>query len=195
LALYLGGFISPPILIPWKPTGDYQDYLSVDKKFFYVTLKDSKREDTNWGRITTFKYDFKGNLIETGEFANPAPVTTNQDDWRKTIAHSYLANPPGDPDLCVSQYAFYGYSNLYKNNDKTRVFTFDPDQAVKEGGSFQTKSLSSDTTVKIEVARLTPTSNACTSTTPSVIKDIKVKALGQSDAETVILSVAAIQIT
>ncbi len=192
MALYLGGFISPPILLEWTPIGNYQDYLSVDKKYFYITLKDNKRQDTQWGRITTFKYDFKGKLIETGVFNNPSPVTTNQDDWRKKIAHSYLANPPNDPNACINQYAFYGYSNIHKTKDKLQMYTFDPEQKLKDGGNFQDKVLTSNASVKVGVSDLSVDATTCKASAPTYIKNVKVKSLEQT--EVALLSAAAIQI-
>lgn len=188
MVLYLGGSISPAVLLDWTPIGDYIDFLSVDKKYFYITFKDSKRQDTQWGRISTFKYNFKGELIEAGVFNNPESVTTNQDDWRKTIAHSYLANPLKDPDTCVNQYAFYGYTNIYKN----KMYTFDPDQTVTNNEKFQKRILSANTSIKIGVSTFTSDRNTCLVNNPKYLKNIKIKSLNQTDIA--FLSAAAIQL-
>lgn len=188
MVLYLGGSISPAVLLDWTPIGDYIDFLSVDKKYFYITFKDSKRQDTQWGRISTFKYNFKGELIEAGVFNNPESVTTNQDDWRKTIAHSYLANPSNNSDVCVSQYAFYGYINIYKN----KMYTFDPDQMVTNNEKFQKRILNTNTSAKIGISILKRDKTICLVSKPKYIKNIKIKKLNQT--EVAFLSAAAIQL-
>jgi len=152
MPILLGGAFATPVLIPWTLQGtNYRHYLSVSPQgdSFYVTIKDNQRADGSWRRISAFCISAEGELLDSGTFVEGAAVTLNLDDWRKSEAHSYAANPSGSTDVCINQFAQYVLVNIQEEDDDEDPITptvktfyqFNPAQLV-ENVAFESAILS-----------------------------------------------------
>ena len=123
----LGGAFKTPVELPIELRGlQYETYLSATPKRYYVTVKHDRRA-SSWGQISIYEITKKG-AVTRQEYAAPTPIPDN-DDWRKSLTHSYSLTPEPASDPCVQQVR----SDNYANRLDGVLYRVDPEQAIETG--------------------------------------------------------------
>ncbi|HYX17296.1 MAG TPA: hypothetical protein VE944_23665 [Nostoc sp.] len=145
---------------------DYFSVLSYTKEYTYITFKetDNNQLGGSYNKITIITTDKKLNIISTETFENTGESTLdlpNNKDWRKSLTHSFLANPPDDEIACINSFRADKYAHI----DLLKRF-------ISTGGS---NILSASKLIHFKRGKFNPSQNSCSPIYQSKTISTKIK--------------------
>ncbi|QLE47827.1 hypothetical protein FD724_06690 [Nostoc sp. C057] len=100
---------------------NYFSVLSYTKENIYLTFKEDSGSESDFycTKIIIITADKKLNIISMGVFEYTGEATIDlpdNKDWRKSLTHSFLVNPPDDEIACVNSFRANKFAHIDLKN-------------------------------------------------------------------------------